>query len=155
MYRVIRSHSSPTRTRTARPSPQQAVTASPRQTQAIELTVQQCYFDVIANGRKTWEGRLNTKRLAGIQVGDKLAFITKEHPNRKIVKVVTRIETSFSFSAMLDGKFEGFLPDASSLDEAVNVYLSIRGYSQRVAQHGAIAFQLAEPLTIRTRDKTI
>lgn len=79
----------------------------------------------------------------------------KDHPDRKIVEVVTRIETSSSFSAMLDGKFEGFLPDATSLDEAVNVYLRIRGYSQRVAQHGAIAFHLAEPLTIRTRGKTI
>ena len=134
-----------------RDAPSPSARILPPASQTVQVNVQERYFDAIAAGTKTWEGRINHGRFAGIRVGDKLVFCTNGKPGQTVTKFVGRIETSSSFSDMLQGKVSLFLPGTTTLEDGVQIYNSIPGYRKKVSEHGTTAFALSDAAPPRPR----
>lgn len=99
------------------------------------------YLEMMKNGTKVWEGRLNNAKYGAIQVGDRVVF---ESPTRTLNAMIEERRTFESFRRMLeDQSVEAFLPgDGQDLDGAVEVYRGFPGYRDGEAELGAIAFKI-------------
>lgn len=104
----------------------------------IQLKILPKYFDWIAKGLKTVEGRLKKNNLAHLCVGDKIQFVAE---STRILEVeVTSIKEYGSFKEMLlDQGVKNCLPDLSNADEAAQVYHSFPGYKEGESQFGVLA----------------
>ncbi|MBF0913794.1 ASCH domain-containing protein [Candidatus Gracilibacteria bacterium] len=80
------------------------------------LNVQEPYKTFILNGQKIFEGRLNKGKFAEMQVGDILEF---ENTKEKFEIISKNIFANFS-KMMENLGFEKVIPDAESIDDAVN-----------------------------------
>jgi ASC-1-like (ASCH) protein/DNA polymerase III delta prime subunit len=96
--------------------------------------------DNIATGRKTVEGRIHKGIPACIQVGDRIRF-------QHVVKQVSHVGYYASFWDMLDDVgFENAMPDAHSIEEALEVYHHFPRDEDLAKEHGVCAFWLEEPV---------
>lgn len=100
-----------------------------------EFTIKKKYFDMIANGSKTVEGRLNKGRFARLKKGDKITWVNE---GSKVDVIITRTKTYPDFESMLKTEtLNKVLPDESDLKSGVQVYQDIfKGLDKT---HGVIA----------------
>lgn len=107
------------------------------------------YFDLIVEGKKTVEGRVNMPDVANLQVGDFVSF--KDEINREIICKVTTVSKYPNFTKMLVSEgVTNMLPtidsDTNSTLEMIvkgdKIYRSFPGYNENVKKYGAIAFGL-------------
>jgi ASC-1-like (ASCH) protein len=124
------------------------------------LTLMEKYFDLIKNGRKSWEGRTFSGTSASINKDDMLLFSinpsSASSPQRLDERLLTRVEEMQRYPSfrdmLLDQGVEAFLPldddDVSngkhvlSIDQAVDLYRSFPSYSERERLYGAVAFRI-------------
>ena len=105
-----------------------------------QLPIQRSQLNNIASGRKTVEGRIHKGIPACIQVGDRIRF-------QHVVKQVSHVAYYASFWDMLeDVGFENAMPDAHSIEEALEVYHHFPRYEDLAKEHGVCAFWLEEPV---------
>ena len=101
------------------------------------------YFDLIAKGIKTVEGRVNKAPLNTLQPGDILKFIDRDSPDRSIDTQVVYVKTYPSFREMLQKEgLELCLPGITSLDEGVAIYHQFPGYEEAEKTLGALAIKI-------------
>lgn len=105
------------------------------------IGLQDKYLEMMKNGTKVWEGRLNNSKYGAIQIGDRVTF---ESPSKVLEAIIEKRKIYPSFESMLkDEGVEAFLPgDDRTLDSAVEVYRSFPGYREGEAELGAIAFRI-------------
>lgn len=109
----------------------------------ITLSLLPQYFDLIASGKKTVEGRINTEKFAALKIGDGIAF-TRGHTEKRLVCAVKSIHRYKDFRSMLIGEnIEHMLPGIVDLDQAVALYESLPGYKEKVQMYGAIAMGIS------------
>lgn len=60
-------------------------------------------FNQIAEGRKTYEFRLNDEKRRAIVIGDEIEFESRENPRERLTVVVESLSAFPSFGAMFDG----------------------------------------------------
>ena len=110
---------------------------------AYELKLQSRYFEAIKSVKKKYEGRLGNKK---DEIKKSLLINFVNNQTREIItKRVTSVELFDNFEEMLKDRFELFLPDCKSLEEAVEIYHSIPNYKERVKEFGALAIELENP----------
>jgi ASC-1-like (ASCH) protein len=108
--------------------------------QIDECPIQRKYFDMIKNGRKTIEGRINSHPFTKWHENQEVRF--KNGSDFVRCKIV-RMTAYKTFEAMLN--FEGYtscIPDARSLKEAVDIYQKIPNYPSKEKQSGVLAIQI-------------
>ena len=104
------------------------------------LSVLPPFLDAIGNGTKRVEGRINDGKAATFKPGDSICF------SGAITCRITKIEPYTSFKAMLDAcGFKNCIPNATTIEEAIAVYNSIPGYTDRVKKYGCLAIYIEEP----------
>lgn len=82
----------------------------------LELDVQEPYLSFIKSGKKTVEGRLGKDKYLNLRKGDLIKINDME------VEIVS-VEKYSTFKDMLIAVgFKNAIPDAGSLEDAVNVY---------------------------------
>jgi ASC-1-like (ASCH) protein len=102
------------------------------------ITVKNPWFDFIAQGKKTVEGRLNRGLFKRINVGNIIYWINK---NLKIKTIITYKKEYSSFKEMLQQEeLSKVLPNKSSVDDGVAVYRQY--YSQKDEEDGVVAIGL-------------
>ena len=112
------------------------VSAPSPQRQQHRLPIQYRYAAMVADGRKTVEGRINIGIPSKVKEGDILLLGTAR-------VVVTQILSFRTFADMLEAVgVERALPDTGSIAEAVDVYHAFRNYEELAAKHGVRAFFL-------------
>jgi len=105
----------------------------------ISINIQEPYYSLILQGKKTVEGRLNKDKFATIRVGDIL-----ELEPEKIKFVIDEKNIYKNFRVML--KKEGIVnvvPDKNSIDEAVAVYYKFYTKEQE-KEFGVVAIKIHE-----------
>jgi ASC-1-like (ASCH) protein len=103
----------------------------------ISINIQEPYYSLILQGKKTVEGRLNKDKFATIRVGDIL-----ELEPEKIKFVIDEKNVYKNFRAML--KKEGIanvVPDKNSIGEAVAVYYKFYTKEQE-REFGVVAIKI-------------
>lgn len=113
----------------------------------VQLSIQDKYFKLLQQGRKTVEGRVNMPDMRQVQARDRLLFVTpKQH---SLMCKVQRVTTYSNFSQMLVAEGVGnMLPGLhvtsgaanDLLAKAVALYRHFPGYAKQVKRYGALAF---------------
>ena len=105
------------------------------------LQIQNIWYDAIASGEKTWEGRLTNSSVSNIAVGDNIELISE---NREPLKAaVVGVQHFTDFEKMLDGEgLRRLLPGVGSVEEGLEIYRAFPGYREREREVGAVVFQL-------------
>lgn len=112
------------------------------------------YIDFIARGQKTHEGRVDTQYFSNYKVGD---IVTWSAGNTEVTTRITSRRKYSSFREMLlDTGYKNMVPDAKSLDHAVQIYNSIPNYEERARRFGVIAMgvEVCEPQLSHTATST-
>ena len=126
------------------------------------LGIEKQYFDLIVEGKKTVEGRVNMPDITNIKSGDMVSF--KDEENREILCKVTGVSKYPNFTKMLVSEgVTKMLPsiesDENSTPEMVvkgdKIYQSFPGYRENVKKYGAIAFGLEYTGTIYKKDPQV
>ena len=77
------------------------------------FTVQKRYFDLILEGKKTVEGRLNQKKYQKIKIGDLVSFKSSEPTDHSTFCIVREKNIYRTFKDMLEAEgLENCLPEA-------------------------------------------
>lgn len=98
------------------------------------------YRQAIMKGIKTIEGRPATEKYREIALGDEIVFQDEHGVTRCIVENKHLFK---SFHALLtECGYLRCIPHAKNFEEALEIYLSFPGYSEKEAKWGAIAFQI-------------
>jgi ASC-1-like (ASCH) protein len=116
-----------------------------RQTQCMEIHVQQPWLTYLQTGQKVVEGRLNKGKFADLKVGD-VVIITGDagsHADcRRTVACVSHIARYRTFEAYLNEEgLSRTLPGIHSVQEGVSVYRQFYTADEE-RQHGVLAIHL-------------
>jgi len=108
-----------------------------------EVTLRKEYIHKIQKGTKTIEGRINSGIFSRLFRGQKIRFFYTQNPQDDVVCEIVKINKYSSFREMLEKEnFKSCLPEASSIDAAVETYHSIPSFRERAAQSGVLAIHL-------------
>ena len=106
----------------------------------IRITLRDQYLQMIKNGTKTVEGRINSGMFKGMPVGQMVCFFSHRD---EVCCMVTKKVAYSSFAELL--KREGYqkcVPDQCTLDQAIALYRNIPGYALKEKQHGVLALHV-------------
>jgi len=97
------------------------------------------YFSFLSKGEKTIEGRVYRRKWKDIIVGQKIEFFCDD---MSIICEVIAIHHAKSFAALYEQFGHRLLPNADSIDEAIEIYRSF-GYTESdEAQNGVVGFEI-------------
>jgi len=100
------------------------------------------YLNDLRTKRKSYEGRIWSKNVDRLRAGDHVLFINKDNADDSELLRLMRITPYPTFEAMLDGRFQKFVPGCKTLDAAVRRYSGFPGYRERVKVVGCVALQI-------------
>jgi ASC-1-like (ASCH) protein len=103
------------------------------------INVQNPWFTLIREGRKTIEGRLNKGKFAQLKVGQ---IVMWENAGQKVKTKLVRIEKYQSFSDMLVNEgLRHTLPGKKTLKDGIDVY---RGFysEEKEIEYGVLAIEV-------------
>ncbi|PCI76322.1 hypothetical protein COB21_04490, partial [Candidatus Aerophobetes bacterium] len=104
------------------------------------LTMRKVYIHQIRNGIKTVEGRIFKAGICKYEVGDCIRFYYFTDSKDDVQCEITQIKCFASFKQMLtEVGFKSCIPEASTLEGAVQMYHSIPKYKERALEHGVAA----------------
>lgn len=112
----------------------------------LEATLRKLYLDMIKLGIKTIEGRIDAGmfRFTNLKIGQSIRFFYTNPSGRdEVTCEITDIKRYASFAEMLRNEgYKPCVPNAKSMDDAVNIYNNIPGYAARAAQSGVLAIHI-------------
>jgi ASC-1-like (ASCH) protein len=104
----------------------------------FDLSVQQIYYDAIANGTKTIEGRLAKEKYRALKPGDEIRFSNNEGTQSLVKKVgAVHVYPTFADSFKVQN-FKHAIPDAASVADAIRVYEQF--YTKEMQQKHGVVF---------------
>ena len=113
-----------------------AVTEAAPARRQHRCAIQRRFEDMLANGTKDVEGRLNLGAMKKVRAGDELHL-------GSVGVLVKEVRMYNSFADMLqDLGFARAVPDVITSEEALAVYHSFKNYEQLAESHGVLAFIL-------------
>jgi ASC-1-like (ASCH) protein len=111
----------------------------------LNLRLKKIYFDLIKNGKKTVEGRINTAKYRNMRPGDKIQFsLDQDGKNSEtLVCIVEKITVYPDFFSMLCAEgIENMLPGITTIEDGVSLYENFPGYKSSVQENGALAIKI-------------
>lgn len=113
---------------------------SSRPEKVTSSTIQQKYLNLIADGRKTIEVRINSGMFGNLEKNGKIQFFNQ---NKKVLCRIEELNYYRSFEDLFESEdYKLCIPDATSKREALNAYSNINGYTERAARSGIVAIHL-------------
>jgi ASC-1-like (ASCH) protein/GNAT superfamily N-acetyltransferase len=107
----------------------------------FRVTLKEPYLSYIREKKKTVEGRLNVGVFKSVKPGDVVVFFNHRREIRVVVEYVHKYD---DFRSMLRNEgVSGMLPDISSVEEAVRIYRSFRGYAEKEISFGVVAIGMS------------
>ena len=104
------------------------------------MHVQRPYWDALAAGAKTVEGRIAKPKYDPVLAGDLICFSGGPDGGQCLTRIV-EIQRFSDFYSMLHAVgVKACVPGAQNLDEAVAIYHSFPGYEENAKKHGVLAF---------------
>ena len=106
--------------------------------------LQSPYFEFIQNGEKIYELRVNDAKRREMKVGDIWIFSHNDNKSLKKIKIKIiekRIYKSFE-EAIQDTGYLNLLPNAKSIEEAIEIYNSFGSYKEDSKLYGVVLFKL-------------
>jgi ASC-1-like (ASCH) protein len=104
------------------------------------VTIQKKYLNLIKDGKKTIEGRINSGMFRSMKVGNEVCFFCG---HETVYCKITKIERFQSFDEMLqDDNFKAYIPDAKTRVDAVRVYDNIPSFTERARVSGVLAIYI-------------
>lgn len=126
--------------------PREEIAAPPKaRDRKRERKVDRCpirrqYFNLIRNGRKTVEGRINSHPFNHWEVGQTVEFFCGQDAARCQIVAITAYP---SFRAMLEGEgVQACLPNVRSVDAGAEIYRRIPRYEEKAQRHGVLGIKL-------------
>lgn len=108
-----------------------------------ELRVLPVYLQLIREGKKSREGRINNGRFSQIQAGEWIKFTANGDPSDFIYCQVIEKRGYPNFRSMLESEgVDQCLPATQTVDEGEKIYHSFPGYAENAQKHGVVAFEL-------------
>ncbi|MEI8067512.1 MAG: ASCH domain-containing protein [Candidatus Shapirobacteria bacterium] len=108
-----------------------------------ELSMKRKYLNLINSGEKTKEGRVDSSFFKRLNPGDKIKFFNDSNPYISVICEISEINRYKSFKEMLENEdYSTMIPDAKSLNQAVDVYNNIPTYPERAKENGVLALKL-------------
>jgi ASC-1-like (ASCH) protein len=112
-------------------------------TRIKECTLKKQYIQMIQQGRKTVEGRINSGMFKGYKKYDKVRFFYPQDPQDDVTCEIEDAVPYKSFDEMLRAEGVGCcIPGLYTVAEGVQAYHRIPGYEQKAKQYGVVAFRL-------------
>ena len=98
-----------------------------------EMRLDEKWFNLIANGKKTVEGRINDEKRKLIKIGDQIKFINRNNNQEFVIKNVKNKKLFPNFDkALRYSKLKYTLPNSfKSYKEATEWYESFPGYKNK------------------------
>lgn len=123
------------------PSQARATTHSRRPLMYRTCTLKATYVFLIAERKKTYEGRVHSKFFQPFREGMHVTWFAGA-----LASVKTKIERKQLFPSFRDMLitigYKQFIPSATSLNQAIEMYNQIPGYAEKAAIFGVCAFKL-------------
>ena len=108
----------------------------------ISLNVQQTYYDAIASGTKTIEGRLAKAKYLELRSGDAVTFSNDDNTS-SLTKTVKAVYCYPTFEdAFREQDFKRAVPTANTVEDAIRVYEQFYPESAQ-QEHGVVFIELA------------
>lgn len=98
-------------------------------------------FVCVADGRKTVETRAAGGKYEGVRPGDIVVFRCGSERLEKTVMAIRRFGSAEKVMAHYG--IASVMPWARDMGEVEATYASFRGYSELIARHGLLAFELS------------
>lgn len=104
----------------------------------IKCTLKLQYIKAMQSGKKHFEGRIATPYFSGYQPG-KIVEWNDQHGNNVVTEITSR-STYTTFREMLEKSgYINCVPEARSLDHAVELYNKVPGYAEKALRFGVLA----------------
>ena len=118
--------------------------AAARPARPLEVTLRKVYLDMIKEGIKTVEGRINSGMFSSLRIGSTIRFFyTSGGGGDEVICQVTQINRYRSFTEMLTKEgFKPCLPDAHTLAGAITTYHNIPSFKERAERSGVLAIHI-------------
>lgn len=108
-----------------------------------EINMKRKYLKQIISGEKTIEGRINSGPFRNLHQGDRIKFFNDSGVYISALCEVGEVHKYKGFQEMLEKEnYRTMVPDAGSLNEAVNIYNGIPTYPERAKEKGVVALRL-------------
>ena len=108
----------------------------------VEMKLDEPHFSNVKNNKKTIEGRIWDEKRKQLNVGDTIVFINRNNDNDRFDRVITHLKVfhpPISFEEVIDeNNFKLLIPDAKSVEDAIQVYTNIEGYPEKANMEGII-----------------
>lgn len=106
-------------------------------------TLMKKYIHLIRDGKKTIEGRIDNGMFKNWRVGDQIRFFYMANAQDDVVCRITKIVRYNSFAEMVNKEdYKKCIPDAYSLENAIEIYDKIPGYKEKARTFGVLAVHL-------------
>lgn len=107
----------------------------------LACTLKDLYVQLIRSQKKTYEGRIFSGPFLRYKIGMRVRWFAGSKSN--VVTKITDVRCFKTFQEMLENiEYRKFLPEVTSLEEAVRIYLSIPTYRERSEKYGVVALGL-------------
>ena len=107
-----------------------------------EMKLDEPHFSNVKNGLKIIEGRVYDEKRKKININDTIIFINRGDDNDRFEKTITNIKVfkpPVSFDEVINEEnFKQLIPDADTIQEAIDVYINIDGYPEKALEEGII-----------------
>ena len=108
-----------------------------------DLSLDSKYFYQVFNGQKEYEVRLYDSKRQQYQDKDILC-IEEKYSGRYFTAVITRVQYFLYFDQVFEAiDYRKFLPDATSLADAIETYQKIPNYEEQGNQMGVLVFKIS------------
>ena len=106
------------------------------------FTVQSKYFNLIKEGKKKIEGRLNKSKFSTFKKGDELKIIDSSNDNNIISAKIKKIKKYISFEEYLSQEgLKRTLPGIKTIENGVNIYHKFYSKEQE-NEYGVLAIYI-------------
>lgn len=108
-----------------------------------KISVQNPYFLLIKEGKKTVEGRVHKNKYREMQVGDLIEFQNENDPQQTLLCRIEHKRVYPSFKQMLDQEgVDLCLPGVQSVDKGESIYHGFPSYPEGAMEFGVVAFRI-------------
>ena len=109
---------------------------------AHELHLEPKYFRQVFNGEKEYELRLYDSKRQTYQDRDVLC-VEEKYSGRYFTAVITRVQYFLYFDQAFQAiDYKKFLPDATSVADAIETYEKFPGYAEKGREMGVLTFKV-------------
>ena len=109
----------------------------------VTMKIKPCFLELIKQGKKKHEYRLNTPDRRSLSIGDQITLVSNENHNDSVVVTITNISTHPNWLDALKDywkeDFEGLFDNLNDLINECNKFYS----PEQVMEHGIVRFGIA------------